>query len=185
MPNELFLLSGPSGVGKTTIAQELLKQLPNMERLVTYTTRPPRPNEQSGVDYHFISAEEFEEKISNNEMFEYDEHYGNLYGNSRHDLDEIWQNNKIALMVLDVNGVKTAKKYFPEAKTIFVLPDTLPNLEGRIRNRPMTEEAFKKRWAMVHPELAEADQYDFQVVNQENQLAEAVQAVKNIIINPA
>jgi len=181
MQNKLFLLSGPFGVGKTTIAQALLKQLPNLERLVTYTTRPPRPNEMSGVDYHFISREDFEEKIKNNEMFEYDEHYGNLYGNSRRDLEEIWHDEKIALMVLDVNGVKTAKKYFPEAKTIFLLPDTLPNLEGRIRNRPMTEDAFRKRWAMVHPELAEADQYDFQVVNKENQLDEAMQAVRTII----
>lgn len=182
MQDKLFLLSGPSGVGKTTIAQALLKQLPNLERLVTYTTRESRPNEMSGVDYHFISRKEFEKKINNNEMFEYDEHYGNLYGNSRRDLEKIWQDEKIALMVLDVNGVKTAKKHFPEAKTIFILPDTLTNLEGRIRNRPMSEDAFKKRWAMVHPELAEADQYDFQVVNKENQLAEAAAAVKNIII---
>lgn len=181
MPNKLFLLSGPSGVGKTTIAHDLLKQLPNLERLVTYTTREPRPNEMSGVDYHFISREEFEKKIKNNEMFEYDEHYGNLYGNSRRDLEKIWQDEKIALMVLDVNGVKTAKKYFPEAKTLFILPDTLANLELRIRKRPMNEEEFKKRWASVQKELLEADQYDFQIINKENQIAEAVMAVKNII----
>ena len=181
MQNKLFLLSGPSGVGKTTIAQALLKQLPNLERLVTYTTRPSRSNELNGIDYHFISREEFEKKIKNNELFEYDEHYGNLYGNSRRDLEKIWQDEKIALMVLDVNGVKTAKKHFPEAKTIFLLPDTMPNLEQRIRNRPMSEEDFKKHWAMVFPELAEADQYDFQVVNKENQLDEAVREVKKII----
>ena len=183
MGNKLFLLSGPSGVGKTTIAYKLLEQMTNLERLVTYVTREPRPNEKDGEDYHFISRQEFEEKIKNNEMFEYDEHYGNFYGNSRTDLEKIWQQNKIAIILLDVNGVETVKNIFPKSKSIFLLPDNLENLEKRIRQRPMSEEAFIKRWEQVEKELKQADDFDFKVINEQDKIEEAVKKVQIITEN--
>ncbi|OGF38138.1 guanylate kinase [Candidatus Falkowbacteria bacterium RIFOXYC2_FULL_48_21] len=182
--NKLFLLSGTSGVGKTTIAYKLLEQMPDLKRLVTYVTREPRPGEVDGIDYHFVTREEFEKRLAAGEFFEHDEHYGNWYGNSRKDLDAIWAGGKIAITLLDVNGVRTIKKIFPEAKTIFVEPDNLENLKGRIRQRPMTDEAFEKRWAKVQEEMKEAADYDFRVVNAEGKLDKAVERVRNIIGTP-
>lgn len=184
MRNKLFLLSGTSGVGKTTIAYKLLEQMPNLKRLVTYVTREPRPGEVNGVDYHFVTREDFEKRLAAGEFFEHDEHYGNWYGNSRKDLDAIWAEGKTAITLLDVNGVRTIKKIFPEAKTIFLEPDNLENLKSRIRRRPMTDEAFAKRWVKVLEELKEAANYDFRIVNAEGRLDEAVGKVKNILEMP-
>src|SRR3989339_2161064 len=105
--NKLFLLSGTSGVGKTTIAYKLLEQMPDLKRLVTYVTREPRPGGEDGNDYHFVTREEVEKRLAAGEFFEHDEHYGNWYGNSRKDLDSIWAGGKIAITLLDVNGVRT------------------------------------------------------------------------------
>ncbi len=178
---KLFLLSGTSGVGKTTIAYRLLEEMPNLARLVTYISREPRPNEKNGEDYHFISRQEFENKIANGEMFEYDEHYGNYYGNSKEDLEKIWKQNKIALILLDINGVKTIKKTFPEAKTIFITPDNLENLKRRIRQRPMTDEAFAKRCEQIEKELQESAKFDFIITNNEGELDSTVKKVKEIL----
>ena len=183
MNNKLFLISGTSGVGKTTIAYKLLEQMPNLERLVPYVTREPRPGEKDGEDYHFVSRNEFEKKLQAGEFFEHDEHYGNWYGNSRKDLEAIWQNGKIAMSLLDVNGVRSTKAIFPKAKSIFILPDNLENLKGRIRQRPMTDEAFEKRWIKVPGELKQADEYDFKIVNEEGKVDEATNKVKEIIEN--
>lgn len=183
--NKLILLTGPSGVGKTTIARALLKAMPNLQRLVTYTTREPRPNEQNGVDYNFVSKDEFKEKLTNNEFFESAEVYGNFYGNSRKDLEKIWRAGKICLAVLDVQGVESVKKIFPEAKTIFILPDNLENLKKRIRERPMSDEAFANRWKKVEEEMGKAEAFDFQIVNKQNAAEETAAAVKKIIENAA
>src|SRR3989339_219646 len=100
MENPLFIITGPSGVGKTTVGMEILKQMPNVQRVVTYVTRQPRPGEQNGIDYNFISVEEFLKRRDNGDFFEHDEHYGHFYGNSQNDLEKIWQNGKIAMMLL-------------------------------------------------------------------------------------
>jgi len=184
LSNKLFLLSGTSGVGKTTIAYKLLEQMPYLKRLVTYVTRDPRPGEVDGIDYHFVTREEFEKRLAAGEFFEHDEHYGNWYGNSRKDLDAIWAEGKSAISLLDINGVRTIKKIFPEATTIFIEPDNLENLQGRIRQRPMTDEAFAKRWEKVQEEMKEAAGYDFRVINAEGKLDEAVEKVKSIIEMP-
>ena len=174
-------MSGVSGVGKTSIAYELLKLMPNLKRLVTYVTRQPRPNETNGTDYNFISREEFQKKLANNEFFEHDEHYGNYYGNSAVDLQNIFEQNKIALILLDPFSVKKIKNIFPKAKTIFIEPDNLENLKKHIRQRPMSDEAFNIRFAEVKKEMTIANTFDFRIINEENKLAEAVQKTLNYI----
>ena len=182
MKNKLILITGPSGVGKTTIAYALLKDMPELKRLVTFTTREQRPNEKDGVDYHFISREDFEKRIENGQMFEYDEHYGYLYGNSKEDLEKIWKNNKIAMMVLDLQGVKTVLEVFPEATSIFLVPDTLDNLKNRIHQRPMSQEDFDKRWSKATSEMAESDTCTYQVENAEDELEKTIAQVREIIL---
>lgn len=167
-------MSGVSGVGKTSIAYEILKLLPEVKRLVTYVTRPPRPNEIDGIDYNFVSRETFLQKLANNEFFEHDEHYGNYYGNSAIDLQNIFIQNKIALILLDPFSVQKIKKIFPKAKTIFIAPDNLENLKKRIRQRPMDNAEFASRFSQAEKELTLAQTFDFQVVNEENKLDEAV-----------
>lgn len=182
MENKLILVTGPSGVGKTTIAYALLKEMPELERLITFTTREKRPNEKDGLDYHFISNEAFEERIENGQMFEYDKHYGYWYGNSKEDLEKIWKDNKIAMMVLDLQGVKTVLKVFPEATSIFLVPDTLDNLEKRIKQRPMSQEDFEKRWNKATGEMAESKVCTYQVENAEDELEKTITEVKEIIL---
>ena len=179
----LFIITGPSGVGKTTVGLELLKQMPNMQRIVTYVTRQPRPNEKNGIDYNFITTEEFLKRRDNGDFFEHDEHYGYFYGNSRADLEKIWQSGKIALFLLDPHGAKTVKNIFPQAKTIFILPDNNENLARRIKNRPMSDEAFTQRWIAVQEELNYADVCDFTVVNEEGSVDKTVQKVKAYILD--
>jgi guanylate kinase len=181
--NKLILLTGPSGVGKTTIALALLKIMPGLQRLVTYTTRQPRPNEKNDVDYHFVNVEQYNAKLDNGDFFEHAEVYGHLYGNCRKELKQIWDSGKIALMVLDIQGVRTVEKVIPEAVSIFLMPDTLDNLKKRIRERPMSDEDFQKRWQTVERELAEARDCDFQVINEEGKIEETVLKVKIIISN--
>jgi guanylate kinase len=182
MEKKLILVTGPSGVGKTTIAYALLKDMPELERLVTFTTREQRPNEKDGIDYHFISREDFEEKIKNGQMFEYDEHYGYLYGNSKEDLEKIWKDNKIAMMVLDLQGVKTVLKVFPAATSIFLVPDTLDNLKNRILQRPMSQDDFDKRWEKATSEMKEASVCTNQIENAEDELEKTIEKVRNIIL---
>ncbi|NQT49583.1 guanylate kinase [Candidatus Kuenenbacteria bacterium] len=181
MENKLFLISGTSGVGKTTIAYKLMEQIPNLKRLVTYVTREARPGEVDGVDYHFVTVEQFKQKLADGDFFENAEHYGNYYGNSLKDLEKIWDDGNTAMAVLDVKGVNSTKAKFPNAKSIFILPDNLENLKKRIRQRPMSDEAFEKRWELIPEEMKQADSYDFQVVNEEGKVEQATAKIKQII----
>jgi len=182
MENKLILITGPSGVGKTTIAYALLKDMPELKRLVTFTTRKKRPNEKDGIDYHFISNKAFEDRINNGQMFEYDKHYGYWYGNSKEDLDKIWKDEKIAMMVLDLAGVKTVLQSFPKATAIFLIPDTLDNLKKRILQRPMSQIDFDKRWSKANSEMKEAETCNFIIKNTENQVKKTISEVKSLIL---
>ncbi len=185
MLNKLFILSGPSGVGKTSLANYLIKTLPQLQRLVTYTTRPPRPNETTGTDYHFVSKETFIQKISAGEFFEYDEHYGNFYGNSKKDLQKIVDSGKVVLLLLDPQVSLKIKKAFPDVQTVFIAPDNLENLANRIRQRRTNEDDFQKRWQFVTEELALQKDFDLVVINAENKLLEAGEEIAEFIKNRA
>ena len=182
MKKQLFIITGNSGAGKNSTATQLLKELPILRQLITYTSRAPRGAEVNDVDYHFISREQFETKIKNNELLEYATVYDNYYGSSRIDLENVWQENKIPLMVVDIQGALTFKKLLPNVVTIFIKADNLENLKKRCRQRPMSDEDFSKRWQKVLSEIERGAECDFTIVNKENELSQTVEQAKNIIL---
>ena len=162
----LIVISGPSGAGKTTLCSMLLKEFPNLEFSVSFTTRPPRPGEVNGKDYWFVSKEEFLKRIEEGDFLEWAEVYGNLYGTSKSQIEKALKEGKNLLLVLDTQGALRVKELFPEAVLIFILPPSLEELERRLRKRGADgEEVIARRLKEAEREMEKAELYDFVVVN--------------------
>ena len=168
MLGKLFIFSAPSGSGKTTIVQHLLKQDFKLEFSISATSRAKRGNEIDGKDYHFLSAEEFKAKISNNEFLEWEEVYeGCFYGTLKSEVERIRKEGKNVIFDVDVVGGTNIKKFYKkEALAIFIQPPSIKELENRLRNRNTdSEEVIAKRIEKFKFELAYADQFDKVIVN--------------------
>lgn len=176
----LIIITGPSGVGKTTIIRSLIKADPKLKYSVSLTTRDPRPHEIDGVDYHFISVDEFKEKIKNNEFAEWSEVYGKYYGRLKKDLEEISRENDV-LVGIDVQGAEKLKSKYPDGVSIFILPRSESALESQLRGRGTeSEESLKIRLNTAIQEIKKADIFDYKVVN--DKVYEAVRKIQCIII---
>jgi len=176
----LFVLSSPSGGGKTTIRRAVLKELPQLAYSVSYTSRSPRPGEVEGVDYFFISREEFEEKIKREEFIEWAEVHGNLYGTSRKFIDDQLSSGKDVLLDIDVQGANEIKKKKGNSVClIFLLPPSLEVLRSRLIKRGESEEEIKRRLSRARFEMEMLEQYNYKVVNYD--LSQAVRDVSSII----
>ncbi len=164
MRNVLVVMSGPSGVGKGTIANILTKKL-NMALSISCTTRQPRNGEKDGVSYFFISKDNFENKIKNNAFLEYSEHFGNYYGTPKDFVMDKLKTNDVMLEI-DVNGGLEVKKSFPDAVLIMIAPPSIEELKKRLEGRG-TESAEKiaNRISRVEYELEKQTLYDYTVVN--------------------
>lgn len=181
--NNLFILSGPSGVGEDSVIEELSKTLP-LERVITTTTRKPRENESQGNPYYFISKQNFEEKIQQGKLVEYAQEYNdNYYGVTREEIDRVQNLPKIGIWKIEYKGVMTAKKIFPHIIAIFLIVSDLNILEARIRRRydKVSDAYIQERMEYTKEWLRHTDIYDYTVYNEENQLEKAVQEVKRII----
>jgi guanylate kinase len=184
MSNELkgllVVISAPSGTGKTTLTHMLLKEFPNMEFSVSYTTRPPRPGEVNGKDYFFVDRETFERMIEEGDFLEWAEVYGNLYGTSKSQVLKALNEGKDIILDIDTQGALQVKKNFPEAVLIFVLPPSLSELERRLRRRGTDdEETIERRLRVAREEIKRAPLYDYIVVN--DVLEIAFENLKSII----
>lgn len=178
----LFILSAPSGAGKSTAGSLVRKRLPDMAYSVSLTTRPPRSGEIEGKDYHFVSREDFEKRVASGEMAEHAEIFGNLYGTSALVLAEALDKGRDILLDIDVEGARQLIGKFPEAATIFLLPPSLAELERRLRGRGTEpEDALQKRLARAQSEMDQAADYRYQVVNDD--LQKAVDEIVTIIEN--
>ncbi|MEK7665294.1 MAG: guanylate kinase [Patescibacteria group bacterium] len=176
---KLYVITGPSGVGKTSVALKLVEALPRLKKLVTCTTRAMRDGEVADVDYHFFTNEEFERMIERGELFEWDKHYGYWYGNRTAELEALLDDGLDVLMVVDVNGARTIKKNRPDAFVIFLTADSSDNLEDRIRSRAsITEEELTRRMQKIREEMSFASQADLVVTNTEGKLATTVHQIK-------
>lgn len=164
---QMIVLSAASGTGKTTIAQNILDKNSNAVISLSYTTRLPRPNEENNIHYRFISKDEFENKIENGEFAEYAEVFGNFYGTSRLDIEELLSEGRTILFDIDWQGMQQLKKHYEKCLTsIFLLPPSLSILEERLRNRNTDSvEIQNARMEQARSEISHATEYDFILVN--------------------
>lgn len=162
----LIVLTGPSGVGKGTLLRSLLQRHPELYFSVSATTRAPRSGEIYGQHYYFTSRDRFQEMIQNGELLESAEFAGNCYGTPRKPVEaQIAQGNSVILEI-ELEGARQIKQTFPSALRIFVLPPSEDELERRIRSRGTdSEEAIARRLRRAKEEIAAADEFDIQIVN--------------------
>jgi len=182
MKNKIFVITGCSGVGKTTVGYAILKKMSKLEKVITITTREKRPKEKNGKDYYFIRERKFKSMLKNRELFEWDEHYENYYGNSKKELKRIWKKDKAALMIIDINGAMTIKKKVPESVIIFIKPGKISNLKKRILARGEVDpELLKSRLQRIRKEISQAKRCDYRVVNRQGELQKCIDRVERII----
>ncbi|CUS77736.1 guanylate kinase [Candidatus Kryptonium thompsonii] len=164
---KLIVVSAPSGSGKTTIAKKILEKFPFMKFSVSATTRPKRNGEVDGKDYFFLSREEFEKKIQNGELLEWEEIYGNYYGTLKSVVESALKNGDILVFDVDVNGAISIKEKFPEDSVlIFIKPPNMETLKERLKRRKTeSEEQIKRRLERVPMELEKAKYFDYIFIN--------------------
>lgn len=163
---KILILSGPSGVGKGTVVNKLLETTDNVVLSISATTRKPRVGEVDGVHYFYISREDFEDKIKNDELLEYNCYNGNYYGTLKSYVQSLQAEGKHVILEIDVNGGKQIKERMPEAVTVFMTAPSEQEIERRLRNRNTeTEDAIQKRLEIAKKERQQAADYDFFVCN--------------------
>ncbi len=176
----LLVVSAPSGGGKGTILKELFAQDDNLRLSVSATTRAPRPGEEHGKQYYFISREEFESLISQNKMLEHAEYVGNYYGTPRDPVEEWLAAGNDVVLEIEVQGGAQVKKLMPECVSIFILPPSMKVLEERLRGRGTeAEETVQKRLSTARREIPQAKEYDYIVFN--DRLEDAVDDIQAIL----
>ena len=179
---KIIVLCGPSGSGKTTLARHVMTEMPNLAFSISATTRDKREGEKDGVDYHFISVDDFHKRIAADEFIEYEEVYpGVFYGTLRSELERLWSENKIPVLDIDVEGaLNIKKKYGDKVLAIFVHPIDIDNIKHRLKQRATeTEESYEKRVRRAAEELDYAPRLDKIVYNDELETAK-IQAEKYI-----
>jgi len=162
----LVVLSGPSGVGKDAVLEELQRRVPGIRRCVTVTTRPKRDYERDGVDYTFITSDEFRSRAESGAFLEYAEVYGNLYGTPRQWVNEHLSRGVDIVLKIDVQGGLAVKRAMPEAIMVFLAPPSMEELERRLRSRNSeSEESIARRLLNARKELEEIPNYDYVIEN--------------------
>lgn len=178
----LIILSGPSGVGKGTIREELFKDKDlNLVYSISMTTRKPRQQEVDQKDYFFVSEDEFKTKITNNEFLEYAEFVGNYYGTPEKYVDDLLKANKNIVLEIEVQGALTVLNKRPEAISLFILPPSFEELKRRIIERRSESEAIiQKRLTKAKAEMNITDKYKYVIIN--DNLMQTVATIKQILI---
>ena len=179
---KLYVISGSSGVGKGTVIKEFLNKHPNFKLSISCTTRSKREGEVDGVNYFFLSQEEFKKCIENNEFLEWAEFSGNCYGTKKAFVEKCLSKGENLILEIDTKGALNVKKIMPNANLIFIAPPSLEELEARLRGRHTeTEEAIQKRLASIKSEIENSKHYDYMVVN--DTVENAVKQIEDITIN--
>ncbi len=168
----LIVISGPSGAGKGTICKSFLERNPEVAISVSATTRSPRKGEVEGINYYFMSKEEFKEKIEDNDFLEYAEVYDNFYGTPKSNVEELLESGKDVILEIDIQGALKVKENTEEGVFIFILPPSMEELKARIIKRGSeTPESLMKRFKSAYKEINFISRYNYAVVNDEVQTA--------------
>lgn len=168
----LFIVSAPSGTGKTTLVERLVQELPNLHKSRSYTSRPPRAGERDGVDYNFISRARFDTMIQDGVFLEWADVFGNCYGTSAADTEAVLAQGRDVVLVIDVQGARQVSSRGIETVGIFVLPPSASILAQRLRDRSKdTEEQIARRLETACHEVSEFAKYEYVVVNDELETA--------------
>ncbi len=172
MSGNLFIVSAPSGAGKSSLVTALLEKDPAIRLSVSYTTRPPRPGEVDGVHYHFIGMAAFQERLGRGEFLESAEVYGNYYGTSQPWIEAEMASGRDILLEIDWQGAAQVRRLMPEAVSIFILPPSLEALRFRLEGRGTdSAEVIAKRMAAAREDISHALEFDYLVVNDEFDVA--------------
>jgi len=178
----VFVISAPSGTGKTTLVKEVIQQLPGLQFSVSFTTRLPRPNEREGEDYHFVSHAVFQRMVEKNEFLEWAEVLGNRYGTPRPDLKKLESEEIDLILDVDTQGAKKAMKEIDRPILIYLLPPSLKVLRERLLNRGVDSlEMVKFRLSNARKDIEEAYWYHYIIVN--DRIGDAIEKLKSIIIS--
>jgi guanylate kinase len=177
----LFIVSAPSGAGKTTLVERLVEQLPHLRMSRSYTSRRARPGETDGVDYTFVTRARFEAMAAAGEFLEWADVFGNLYGTRAADTDHILAAGDDVVLVIDVQGARKVRARGLQNSAVFVMPPSFAVLEQRLRGRSKdSEEAIQRRLQVARDEVAAFAEYDFVVVNDE--VTAAVDRLRGIVV---
>ncbi len=177
----LIVVSGPAGSGKGTVLAELLRDGHNSYS-ISATTRAPRPGEVNGVNYHFLTREEFEARIACGAMLEYTEYCGNYYGTPKKEAEAVLASGNNLLLEIEVEGAQNVKRVYPEAVLIMLLPPSYATQEARLRGRGTeTEEKICQRLARAREEVLTVTNYDYVVYNHDGRSDEAVADIRAIV----
>lgn len=181
MAGLLFVISGPSGVGKSTLRKEVMRRCKGLRYSISCTTRLPRPGEQEGVDYYFVAPEIFERMKEAGEFIEWARVHGNYYGTPRRSLEEWWKEGYDVILEIDVQGARQVKENYPQGIFVFIAPPSLRVLEERLRRRNADpEDEILLRMTNANLEMQSIRDYNYLVVN--DVFEEAVQCLCAIII---
>ncbi|MBN8869557.1 MAG: guanylate kinase [Solirubrobacterales bacterium] len=167
-PSKVFVITGPSGVGKGSLISLLRHRIPELELSTSATTREPRTGEQHGVDYHFLDKDEFLDRVEAGEFLEHAAYSGNHYGTLRSEVDRRIEAGSPVVLEIEVQGARQIAESMPEAVQIFIAPPALESLKGRLEGRGTdSPEAIARRLEVAEEELAARDEFHHQVVNDE------------------
>lgn len=172
MIGQLFIVSAPSGAGKTTLVRLLLNKDAGIGLSISTTTRQPRPGEQDGREYHFVSVQQFVERRDRGEFLEWAEVHGNYYGTSRRWIEEQLQSGRDVLVEIDWQGAQQVCEEFPEAIGVFILPPSMEVLKQRLAGRGTdSAEVIARRIAAAQAEMRHVDEFDYVIINDDLQMA--------------
>lgn len=179
----LYIVSAPSGAGKTSLLTEVCKTLPQIKVAVSHTTRAMRPGEVNGVHYHFVDQDKFNTMIEQGEFIEYAGVFGNFYGTSKQSVDKLLEKGDSVVLEIDWQGARQVRQIYPEAISIFILPPSVSILEDRLRSRGQdSEEVIARRMSEAKSEMSHYPEYGYLVINDE--MAAATHQLINIFTQP-
>lgn len=180
MSGHLFIVSAPSGAGKTTLVRLLLEKDPGIRVSISSTTRPPRTGENDGREYHFVDVQYFLEMVSRGDFLEWAEVHGNYYGTSRHWIEAEMSAGRDVLLEIDWQGAQQVRKAFPSAIGIFILPPSLEELKSRLSGRGTdSAETIARRIAAARDEMRHVDEFDYVIINDD--LQQALDNLRSIV----